>query len=98
MDTGGTTCKGIEQLGQCPEGKIPFLSQTNLAFWRIFERIMPGLFRGQDGYDYEAIRTVFRICGVSKHLQTIYLDQCLAVIDVIQKIRKNNRDRNGQRT
>lgn len=95
MDTGGATCKGIEHTGQCPEGKIPYLSQANLAFWRIFERIMPGLFRGWDGYDYEAIRIVFRICGVSKHLQAIYLDQCLAVINVIQRIREKKQDRHG---
>jgi hypothetical protein len=88
-------CRGIDYVPICPTGKVPKLSQTNQDFLRIFDRILPGLMRGNDGYDYEAIRIVFDLCGISKHRRAIYLDQCLAVMGVIHRIRKNNRDQHG---
>lgn len=80
-------CEGIERLGQCPEGKIPFLSTRNHAFWALFERMLPGLIRDR-GYDYGAIRLIFDVSGLTRHRRAIYIDMIIAVIDVIHKARE----------
>jgi hypothetical protein len=48
--------------------------------------MMPGLI-GDDGYDYNAMTAVFDTCRTSRHLREIYIDQCVAVINVIRTIR-----------
>lgn len=89
-------CGGIEQLQQCPEGKIPFLSPANRAFWAVFDRILPGLIRDR-GYDYGAIRLIFDSSGLTRHRRAIYMDMIIAVIEVIHKVREKSRN-NGKRT
>jgi hypothetical protein len=90
QDTDGITCRGINDLGHCPEGKIPTLTPGNRNFWRLFALMLPGLIH-KDGYDYNAITTVFDACGTSGHCREIYIEQCAAVIDVIHKIRTADR-------
>lgn len=80
-------CPGIERLGVCPEGKIPDLSPTNKEFWRVFAYALPGFIKA-DGYDYGAVKMVFSDFSVSKHRRPFYMDRVLAIINVIDRVRK----------
>lgn len=74
---------------------VPKLSADNVAFWLVFLRILPGLFRDQN-YDYGAIEYVFKVHKLSSQKQAFYLDKCLAVINIIQAIRAAKRGESNQ--
>jgi len=86
-------CQGIEYVDKCPRGNVPKLLDENREFWALFEKILPGLCNGKGGFDYRAIDIVFDSYRTPRAIRHIHFDKCLIVIEAIQKIREEERNK-----
>jgi len=88
-------CRGIESVGRCPSGDLPYLSKNNREFWSLFTRILPGLIDGFGGFNYQAIEFQFNIWQVDEMQRPIIMDKCLVFIKVLTEQRRKKKEQSG---
>lgn len=84
-------CDGIESVEKCPGGDIPKLSRENKKAWWLLNRMLPGFYSAQGGFDYSVISLVFNLYNVPAGQRPILYDKFIHVIDAVIKMRKKNK-------
>ncbi len=56
------------------------------------EKILPGLMRPDESFDYQAIQTVFELYALSQEIKEYYLDKILIVLSVIKEKRRQEKE------
>ena len=92
-DRGELTCDGLDWSGICPKGYIPCLPPSQRWAWTLFEQMLPGLIRGEGGYDLTTIKAVCDMNQVSPDAQRLLLPTFLALLSVVDKARAAERER-----
>ncbi len=87
-------CQGVKWVEACPRAWVPNLAPENKRFWELFTRIMPGLFDGFGGVQYQAITEVLDLFGVPAGQRVIIHDKCLLMIKIWREVKEAER-KNG---
>lgn len=69
------------------------MAPENERFVFLLWKILPGLCDGYGGFNYDAISFVLDRYGVPEGQQPIIIDRCLVIINAIQEIREEEREK-----
>lgn len=88
--TRGFVCEGIEHVEHCKRqtDRIPKLSRENERFRHYFTRMLPGLFDGFGGCNYQSITSVLETYRVPLGERPVVMDKALVLVEVMRQIRE----------
>ena len=71
---------------------MPKLRPENRLPWFLFQRVLPGLFNGMGGVNYQAIDSVFANYGIRYEVRPLLFDGLIVMIEAIMELRRQKRD------
>lgn len=79
-------CNGIDYVATCPQKRVFRLNSNNSRFQSLLDRLLPGLFNGFGGIDYQAIEFIFNLFEIEPGQRAIAFDKVLAIASVIREL------------